>query len=260
MTVSSETNKVTYSCDGATTVFPYTFRILVNTDLQVILRTVADGSETTLVLTSAYSVSDVGEATGGNVTTVATYSSAYQLVFRRGMPYTQTTDYIENDPFPAETHEKALDKVTMLTQQLQEISERSVTSSESGSTSYVLPSPVGDKIIGWNTAGDELENKTIVDGVDGSDGATGADGADGAAGADGVDAATATAAFTDANLSSGVYTFNHTIGQFINIIVFDNNDIQVEPDLITATDTNNAAIDLGSFGTITGTWNIRGTK
>lgn len=69
----------------------------------------------------------------------------------------------------------------------------------------------------------------------------------------------ATASFDNGDLTAGVYTFNHAIGiQYLNIIVYDNNDIQIEPDLITATDTNNAAIDISSFGTITSTWNIRG--
>ena len=69
-----------------------------------------------------------------------------------------------------------------------------------------------------------------------------------------------TAAFDDSDLDgSNVYTFNHAFSaQFVDIIVFDNNNIVIFPDNITATDINNTAIDLSSYGTITGTWNVRG--
>lgn len=67
-----------------------------------------------------------------------------------------------------------------------------------------------------------------------------------------------TTTFTNGDLSTGVLTVNHAMGrQYINISVYDNNDIQVTPDEITATDTNNTAVDLSSFGTLSGTWNVR---
>ena len=70
---------------------------------------------------------------------------------------------------------------------------------------------------------------------------------------------TATADFDNADLTAGVYTFNHALGvKFLAVSVYDNNDIEVTPDDITATDTNNTAIDLSSYGTISGTWNVRG--
>ncbi len=70
---------------------------------------------------------------------------------------------------------------------------------------------------------------------------------------------TATASFVDGDLAAGIYTFNHGLSvQFLAISVYDNNDIEVTPDDITATDSDNAAIDLSSYGTISGTWNVRG--
>ena len=70
---------------------------------------------------------------------------------------------------------------------------------------------------------------------------------------------TATASFTNDDLTDGVYTFNHALGtQYLTIAVYDNNDKEITPDEITATDDDNVAIDLSSFGAITGTWNVRG--
>ena len=60
MAVTTETYKITYSCNDSQTVFPYTFPIFEDADLEVILVTVADDTETTLVLTTDYTVSGAG--------------------------------------------------------------------------------------------------------------------------------------------------------------------------------------------------------
>jgi len=159
MTIASQTNKVIYTCDGSTVEFPYTFRILEDADIDVILYTIADGTETTLTLTTHYTVSDAGEAAGGNVTTVSTYSSAYKLILRRGLDYTQETDYVANDPFPAESHETALDKLTMLVQQLKEVVDRAIVQDSAQSSTTQFPAASASKVIGWNADGDALENK-----------------------------------------------------------------------------------------------------
>jgi hypothetical protein len=63
--------------------------------------------------------------------------------------------------------------------------------------------------------------------------------------------------FTNADLSSGVLTVTHNLGHKYAIIqVYDNNDDLVQPDDITLTNSNSASIDLTSFGTLTGTWNV----
>jgi hypothetical protein len=63
--------------------------------------------------------------------------------------------------------------------------------------------------------------------------------------------------FTSATLSSGLLTFTHGLGQqFVDITIYDNNNKVIQPDDITATSTTVSTIDLTSFGTLTGTWNI----
>jgi hypothetical protein len=63
--------------------------------------------------------------------------------------------------------------------------------------------------------------------------------------------------FTNANLSSGILTVNHNLGQKYAIVqVFDNNDKQILPDYITLVTSNQCTIDLTSFGTISGTWSV----
>lgn len=71
-------------------------------------------------------------------------------------------------------------------------------------------------------------------------------------------AASYTTTFADGDLTAGVLTVTHSLGrQYVSAKIYDNNDIEVEPDSITATDTNTTTIDLSGFGTLTGTWNVR---
>ena len=117
MTVSSSTSSVSYSGNGATTGFSYTFKIFADSDLVVSLKNNTTGVSTTQTLTTDYTVSGAGSASGGNVTFVTAPPSGNTVIIRRVLPYTQETDYTENDPFPAASHEDALDKLTMLAQQ-----------------------------------------------------------------------------------------------------------------------------------------------
>ena len=115
MTVSTTTNKKSYTGNGSTTVFAYDFRILSNSDLQVYV------DETLKTLDTHYTVSGAGDASGGSVTFTGgnTPPDTKKVVIIRNMPQTQATDYVANDPFPAETHEEALDKLTMIAQDVQ---------------------------------------------------------------------------------------------------------------------------------------------
>jgi hypothetical protein len=117
MTVSSSTNSASYSGNGSTTVFAYGFKIFDDSDLTVTLVNDTTGVETLQTLTTNYTVSGAGTNSGGNVTFVSAPASGVTVKIERVMPYTQTTAYTENDPFPAQAHEDALDKLTMLTQQ-----------------------------------------------------------------------------------------------------------------------------------------------
>lgn len=63
--------------------------------------------------------------------------------------------------------------------------------------------------------------------------------------------------FTNANLSAGVLTVTHSLGQsVVNVMVFDNTNKNIRPDDITLVDSNSLTVDLSSFGTLSGTWNV----
>lgn len=64
-------------------------------------------------------------------------------------------------------------------------------------------------------------------------------------------------AFTNATLTAGILTVTHNVGQqFVQVIVADNNNKVVQPDDITMTSATALAVDLSSFGALTGNWNV----
>lgn len=158
MTVSSTTTKNSYSGNGSLTVFAYGFKIFDEDDIEVILRNDATNTETVQTITTDYSVSNVGNANGGNITFVAAPASGITVVLRRASPLTQTTDYTPNDPFPAESHEDALDKLTFISQQLQEELGRSIKLSRTNtmtSTEFTVgASARADKILAFDSNGE----------------------------------------------------------------------------------------------------------
>ena len=123
MTVPTSTAKSgPYAGAGTTGPFTVGFRFLEDAHLQVI-RTSSTGVDTTLTLTTDYTVTGAGGASG-SVTLVTALAVGQQLTVIRNTPFTQDADYVQNDAFPAESHERALDKLTMQTQQLLEAVDR----------------------------------------------------------------------------------------------------------------------------------------
>jgi hypothetical protein len=120
-----------YAGAGTTGPFTVPFRFLEASHLRVI-RNVA-GVDTVLTINTDYTVSGVGAASG-SVTLIAALSVGQTLTVVRNVPATQEADYVAGDAFPAESHEVALDKLTMIAQQLAEEVGRSVKVSVTSTT------------------------------------------------------------------------------------------------------------------------------
>lgn len=126
MTISSTTSKVTYSGNGSTSAFPFSFPIFEEDHLQII-RTFADGSIN--YITSNFSLTGVGDTAGGTVTYPVSgdpLPSGETLTLARILPLTQSTDLTNQGGFYPEVLETALDRQVMISQQLAEAVERSV--------------------------------------------------------------------------------------------------------------------------------------
>ena len=162
MTISSTSIKNSYSGNGSTATFNYTFKIFANSDLQVIIRS-SSGTETVKTITTHYTVAGAGSSSGGSITFTSGNipTNTETVLIRRILPQTQTIDYIANDPFPAESHEEGLDRAMMTIQQIQEELDRSIKVSRT--TSITTPEITDDataragKLLGFDSTGNVLD-------------------------------------------------------------------------------------------------------
>jgi hypothetical protein len=172
MTVSSTNTKVSFTgtssngTDGTST-FAYNFKVFANSEIKVIIRTTASGVETTKSLTTHYTVTGVGEDAGGNVVFTSGNNplTTETIIIKRNISLAQGTDYVANDPFPAESHEDGLDKIVhMVIQQNEELS-RCLKASET-LTDLTTPeftdsaASRADKVLGSSSDGTSLTTTT----------------------------------------------------------------------------------------------------
>ena len=159
MTITTTTIKNSYSGDGSQDTFAYTFKIAADADIQVIIRS-STGLETEKSLTTHYTVTGAGTASGGNVvfTSGNIPSGTETVVLRRDTTQTQTLDLVENDPFTADSVEGAFDKNLSIAQELQEQINRCIKYSPTNTfTSTDFTESVtdrGGKVLGFDSAGE----------------------------------------------------------------------------------------------------------
>ena len=158
MTISSTTNRVNYTGNGVTTAFAFPYKFLANADLKVY-------QEGTLkTITTHYTVTGAGDDAGGTVTFLVAPANLDDVVIIRDPAILQGLDLVENDNLPAESLENSFDLITMVAQRLDDRISRAfvLNDADVSGPDLTIPSPVADEIIGWNSAGDALESKTVA--------------------------------------------------------------------------------------------------
>lgn len=156
MTITTTKNRINQTADGIQTIFIYDFIVLDAAHMFPLFNDVVQGA--------GFTVNGVGNPAGGDVTFDVPPANGVTVTLARIVPFTQLVDYVPYDPFPAETHEGALDKLTLITQQIEDSIARSLQlplSTEAGN--LTLPEPIPLNFLQWNNAGDGLINVTIVD-------------------------------------------------------------------------------------------------
>ncbi len=166
MTVSSTTTSVSYTGNGSTTAFAVTFPFFgtaSTSELLVVERVIATGVETTKTYTTHYTVAG-GEGSTGTVTAASAPASTVEWHIRRNTTQTQGTDYVENDEFPANSHEDALDRLTLINQELQAELNRSFQYpvTYTGGASTNMPEPIASNFLMFNAAGDALTTSSTT--------------------------------------------------------------------------------------------------
>jgi len=122
--ITTDTNKVIYVSDGTTTEYDFSFTVYNSSDVKVYV-TDLNGNVSQLPETD-YTVALNSDYTG-KITLTNPQPANCKIAIVREVDLTQETHYIEGDPFPAQSHERALDKLTMITQQLKEKVDRALT-------------------------------------------------------------------------------------------------------------------------------------
>ncbi len=146
MAIQSTHSKVQYVGNGSTvTAYPVTFPFLEASDLRVL------ADETLLVLGVGYTV-EGGEGEEGSLFTLEPWDETHTLTIYRETALLQPTSYEDQDAFPAKSHERALDRLTMIAQDLDRMTNLGVKISEiQDPLQALLPEP--ETVIGFDEEG-----------------------------------------------------------------------------------------------------------
>jgi hypothetical protein len=165
MTISSTTRRAgPYSGNGVATSFAFSFKVFATSDISVV-RADSNGAETTLVLNSDYSVTlngDQNASPGGTVTypiSGSPLATGEKLAIVGNLEYSQTTQLPNGGAYNASVVERAMDRLTILSQQLKERVDAALKLPFTGATvSATLPAPVPSSVLGWDASGQALRN------------------------------------------------------------------------------------------------------
>lgn len=157
-----------YTGDAATHIYAYAFRIRAAADLEVVVADTASPKvETTLTYLTDYTISGVGNASGGNVTLVnasqawltsGELKTGYKIIARRKRARTQTRDIRNQNSYFPETHEDVFDEIVMMIQELNEQLSRVFKFQKvTAQSEFDMPEPSASKILAWNSAATALE-------------------------------------------------------------------------------------------------------
>ncbi|CAK7048708.1 hypothetical protein [Saezia sanguinis] len=153
MTVSTSSSQVgPYRGDDISTVFAVGFPFLESEHLHVVV--VDAANEVCLAPDVDYHVIAT-EAGDGQVELAQPLAAGKMLTILRKVPVTQLVNYVQGDIFPAKQHETALDKLTMIAQELVYEAGRAVKLPEADEGEFVLPSVSQRKnaLLGFDAGG-----------------------------------------------------------------------------------------------------------
>lgn len=161
MTINATATTLSYDGNGSTTAFPVSFQFFgtaTTAELKVIEVTISTGAEALKTNGSDYTVSGGNGATG-TVTASTAPASGKRWVIIRNTTNSQNVDYVENDAFPAEIHERTVDRLTALVQEIATILDKVLKTPEGfvGTFNGNIPTPIAGRGLQFNSAGNGLE-------------------------------------------------------------------------------------------------------
>jgi len=156
MTVSTETSFNIFSGNGVTTVFSTNIYGISENDF-IVKKRDSSGVETTLTLSSDYTISDLNDSTGITVSYPISGSAlpyGEKLVITRVVDYTQELDLTPVAAFLPETIETELDRHVMMIQQIKDDNDRTLKVALGYSNNLIAPTPTPNSFLGFDNNGD----------------------------------------------------------------------------------------------------------
>jgi len=163
MTISSEVRKAgPYAGNDSATAFAFSFKVFTSADVQVVHTTPA-GVETVLEEGADYTVTvgpDQDTSPGGSVVLPSALVSGHSLTLTSRVANLQPVELTNQGGFYPRVINLALDRLTILVQQLAERVARSLKFSVSTPPGFdaELPYPEPYAVLGWNGDGDAIIN------------------------------------------------------------------------------------------------------
>jgi len=246
MTVASAANKVTQNGNGATTSWPFSFRIFDSSDLEI-YKTDASGVQTEI--TSNFSVVVNGES-GGTVTypnTGSPLASGEKITIIRVTVRAQSVDFTSQGAFLPQNHEDADDRAMMILQELDEKIDRAfkLPTSDTSNTATELTTDVAGSAGGvlYIQAGvlklseaANIDNLETLAGISGDITTVAANDANIT-----TVAADLTGADTIGTVAASIANVNSVGGNISNVIAVDGNAANINAAVANATNINTVA-------------------
>ena len=148
MTVYKQENKVQYTGDGVTTLFPFTIPFVIPSDVVVFVNDVKLNSGFTVENRDSYE-------NGSNIIFDTAPEASANIIITRDIPLTQIVQYPENNPFPSKVTEEAFDKLTLNMIDLTKSTIKVPLETPPG-FNPVMPKPVPNKGIKYDATGNQL--------------------------------------------------------------------------------------------------------
>ena len=151
MTVADNTSRNQYTATSGQTVFAYTFEIVDKSHIVVLKNgvTLSEGTD--------YTVSNVGNNSGGNVTLTVGATTGDILTLYRDMPYSRTQNYTNSGDFLASEVNSDFDNLWLAGEQTDRSFSQSIRKpiTDSDSISMELPAAAdrADKLLGFDSNG-----------------------------------------------------------------------------------------------------------
>lgn len=138
------------TANGVTTVFPYEFMISAAGDITVEL----DG----VVTTTGFTLTGVGEEGGGTIVFSTAPANGVVVLRYLDSELSRATDYQQLGDFNADTVDQDFDRLWLAMQSLALKLGLCVRAPISSASGGVLPEPVANNVIGWNSEANGFEN------------------------------------------------------------------------------------------------------